>query len=142
MQIFNFAERPFMHFVLKTVVNFKFATSPRNPLGISCASDGQNCGKIDIFYLVVTSWGGLLFQNCGEMDILGRTGADCCFKTVVKWTFLGGLWRAIVENRGETVLPSCVLLPCVWCKTSLVVAVQRCRKVSGAKDVWCKRFLV
>ena len=59
--------------MLKTVVKCKFSTSPRNRLGISCVSDAQNCGKMEIFYLVATSWGGELFRNCGEMRILGRT---------------------------------------------------------------------
>ena len=30
-----------------------------------------------IFYIVVTSWGGQLFRNCGEMRILGRTLTSC-----------------------------------------------------------------
>ena len=50
--------------MLKGVVKCKFSTSPRNPLGISCVSDAQNCGKMNIF---------------------GRTGADYCVKTVLKW---------------------------------------------------------
>ena len=57
----------------KTVVKCKFPNYPRNPFGIPCVSDVQNCGKTVIFYLVVASWREQLVRNCGEMHILGRT---------------------------------------------------------------------
>ena len=60
----------------------------------------KNCGKTVIFDLVVTSRGGQLLLNCGEMHILGRA--------LTSW---GGLWSVFLHV--------CFLCVCVCvCGTS------------------------
>ena len=96
------------------MVKCKFAASPRNPFGISCLSDAQNCGEIVIFYLVVASWPGQLVRNCGEMHILGRTRTS--------WGGLLSVFSVCVFSVlcVFSVFSVCVALPS---KTAEVVAV-------------------
>ena len=89
----------------KTVVKCKFSNYPRNPFGILCLSDAQNCGKIVTFYLVVASWRGQLVRNCGEMHILGRARTSTFTSCVCVFCLC--------------FLSVCVFCLCVFCLCSL-----------------------